>query len=108
MLVPRRPLIASLAAALVLAASTAGRAQDFPSRPIRLVVGFTPGGTTDFMARLLAEKMRGPLGQTVVVENKPGANGALGADLVAKSVPDGYTLYFSTAGVIAVYPHLTN
>ncbi len=82
------------------------QAQDYPNRPIRLVVGFTAGGTTDFMARLLADKLRGPLGQTVIVENKPGANGALGADFVAKSEPDGYTLYFTTAGVVAVYPHL--
>lgn len=82
-------------------------AQDYPSRPIRLVVGFTAGGTTDFMARLLADKLRGPLGQTVFVENRPGANGSIGADFVAKSDPDGYTLYFTTAGVAAVYPHLS-
>jgi tripartite-type tricarboxylate transporter receptor subunit TctC len=88
------------------AAKAQVQAQDYPSRPIRLVVGFTAGGTTDFMARLLAEKLRGPLGQTVIVENKPGANGALGADSVAKSEPDGYTLYFTTAGVVAVLPHL--
>jgi tripartite-type tricarboxylate transporter receptor subunit TctC len=81
-------------------------AQDHPARPIRLVVGFAPGGTTDFMARLLADRLRGPLGQTVFVENKTGANGSIGADFVAKSEPDGYTLYFTTAGVAAVYPHL--
>lgn len=81
-------------------------AADFPVRPIRLVVGFAPGGTTDFMARLLADKLRSPLGKTVVVENRTGANGALGAEFVAKSEPDGYTLYFTTAGVAVVYPHL--
>jgi tripartite-type tricarboxylate transporter receptor subunit TctC len=81
-------------------------AQDYPSRPIRLVVGFAAGGTTDFMARLLAEGLRRPLGQTVVVENRTGANGALGAEYVAKAEADGYTLYFTTAGVAAVYPHL--
>jgi tripartite-type tricarboxylate transporter receptor subunit TctC len=95
----------ALAAALTATAERAP-AQDFPNRPVRMVVGFTAGGTTDFMARLLADKMRGPLGQTVIVENKPGANGSIGAELVAKSEPDGYTLYFTTAGVAAVYPHL--
>jgi len=83
-------------------------AQGYPSRPIRLVVGFAAGGTTDFMARLLADKLREPLHQTVIVENRTGANGALGAEYVAKSEPDGYTLYFTTAGVAAVYPHLRN
>ena len=79
-------------------------AEDYPSRPIRLIVGFAADGTTDFMARLLAEKLRAPLGQIVLVENKTGANGALGAEFVAKSDPDGYTLYFTTAGVATVYP----
>ena len=106
MLVPRRPLIASLAAALVLAASTAGRAQDFPNRPIRLVVGFTPGGTTDFVARLLADRLRGSIGQSVIVENRPGANGAIAAEYVAKSEADGHTLFFSTVGAIAINPAL--
>src|SRR5207249_12124574 len=92
--------------AFVAASTAAASAQDYPSRPIRLVVGFTAGGTTDFMARLLADKLREPLGQTVFVENKPGANGAIGAETVAKAEPDGYTLYFTTAGVAAVTPHL--
>jgi tripartite-type tricarboxylate transporter receptor subunit TctC len=81
-------------------------AQDYPTRPIKLVVGFAAGGTTDFMARLVADKMKGPLGQPVVVENRTGANGAIGAEFVAKSAADGYTLYFTTAGVATVYPHL--
>jgi len=98
-----RMIVATLA---IVINAGAAQAQDFPSRPIRLIVGFAAGGTTDFMARLLAEKLRGPLGQTVVVENKVGANGAIGAELVARSEPDGYTLYFTTAGVAAVYPHL--
>jgi tripartite-type tricarboxylate transporter receptor subunit TctC len=84
----------------------AAEAQVYPSRPIRLVVGFAAGGSTDFMARLLADKLREPLHQPVLLENRTGANGALGAEYVAKSEPDGYTLYFTTAGVAAVYPHL--
>jgi tripartite-type tricarboxylate transporter receptor subunit TctC len=90
----------------VCALAGVAEAQGYPSRPIRLVVGFAAGGTTDFMARLLADKLREPLRQTVVVENRTGANGSLGAEFVAKSEPDGYTLYFTTAGVAAVYPHL--
>ena len=95
-------------AIVVAFCATAGgsSAQEFPSRPIKLVVGFAPGGTTDFMARLVADKLRGPLGQPVVVENRTGANGSLGAEFVAKAAPDGYTLYFTTAGVATVYPHL--
>ena len=83
-----------------------GAGADYPNRPLRLVVGFSAGGTTDFMARLLADRMRGPLGQIVIVENKTGANGAIAAEYVARSEPDGYTLYFTTAGVAVIYPHL--
>ena len=91
--------LGSVALAVLLATwAGAAPAQDYPSRPIRLVVGFAPGGTTDYMARLLADRLRGPLGQSVFVENKTGANGSLGAEAVAKSEPDGYTLYFTTAG----------
>jgi tripartite-type tricarboxylate transporter receptor subunit TctC len=81
-------------------------AQDFPSRPVRLVVAFTAGGTTDFVARLLSERLKTPLGQSVIVENRPGANGAIGAEYVAKSEPDGYTLFFTTVGAVAINPAL--
>jgi tripartite-type tricarboxylate transporter receptor subunit TctC len=100
-------LCGTLCAAGICASSGVAGAQGYPSRPIRLVVGFAAGGTTDFMARLLAEKLREPLRQSVIVENRTGANGALGAEFVVKAEPDGYTLYFTTAGVAAVYPHLT-
>jgi tripartite-type tricarboxylate transporter receptor subunit TctC len=104
---PRKfPLRLTLALVCLVATNAGSAAQDYPARPIRLVVGFAAGGTTDFMARLLADKLRGPLGQPVVVENRTGANGALGAEFVAKSAADGYTLYFTTAGVATVYPHL--
>src|SRR5215472_11409126 len=104
---PRRFILSLAVACIGLAVTGApARAQDYPTRPIKLIVGFAPGGTTDFMARLLADKMRGPLGQPVVVENRTGANGALGAEYVAKAEPDGYMLYFTTAGVATVYPHL--
>jgi tripartite-type tricarboxylate transporter receptor subunit TctC len=89
----------------LLAPATAA-AQDFPTRPIRLIVAFSAGGTTDFVARLIADKVKGPLGQAIVVENKPGASGAIGADYVSKAEPDGYTLFFSTAGALAINPSL--
>jgi tripartite-type tricarboxylate transporter receptor subunit TctC len=96
-----------IAAAVAVALATGGAAaQDYPSRPIRLIVAFAAGGTTDFVARQLAEKAKASLGQSIVVENKPGANGAIGADFVAKSEPDGYTLFFSTAGALAINPSM--
>lgn len=94
----------ALLSALLVTATAA--AQDFPTRPIRLIVAFSAGGTTDFVARLIADKVKGPLGQAVVVENKPGANGAIGADYVSKAEPDGYTLFFSTAGALAINPSM--
>ena len=82
------------AALLLLSAFLASpaQAQDYPNRPMRLVVPFSPGGSSDGISRLLAQKVGAALGQPMVVENKPGAGGSLGTDLVAKSKPDGYTL----------------
>jgi tripartite-type tricarboxylate transporter receptor subunit TctC len=88
--------------------ATRGQAQDYPARPIRFILGFAAGGTTDFIARILAEKLRAPLGQAVVVDNKPGANGAIAAEYVARSEPDGYTLFFTTVGAVAINPGLRN
>jgi len=82
----------------------AASAQDFPSRPIRLVVAFTAGGTTDFVARLLSDRLKASLGQSVIVENRPGANGAIAAEYVAKSEADGHTLFFTTVGAVAINP----
>jgi tripartite-type tricarboxylate transporter receptor subunit TctC len=82
-------------------------AQDFPSRVVRIVVAFPPGGPTDFVARLLADKLKASLGQNVIIENKPGANGAIGADYVAKSEADGHLLFLTTVGAVAITPHLS-
>jgi tripartite-type tricarboxylate transporter receptor subunit TctC len=100
--------LAKFAAALLLfaAAAPAAQAQDFPNRPIRMVIAFPPGGPTDFVGRLVADKVKDILGQSVIIENKAGANGALGADTVAKSPPDGYTLFLSTVGAVGITPNM--
>ncbi len=100
-------LAAFASAILALAAiTTTAPAQDFPNRPIRIVIAFPAGGPTDFVGRLVADKVKDMLGQPVIIENKPGANGALGADSVAKAAPDGYTLFLSTVGAVAITPHM--
>ena len=76
-------------------------AQTWPAKPIRFIVPFAPGGANDLLARAAAEGASAQLGQAIVIENKPGAGGTLGADLVAKSSPDGYTFLISAAGVIS-------
>ena len=83
-----------------------GNAQTYPSRPVRLVVGFPPGGANDILARLVGARMQEAWGQTVVVENKPGANAIIGTDFVAKSAPDGYTLLIGASGAMAFNPGL--
>ncbi|MEO3472936.1 tripartite tricarboxylate transporter substrate-binding protein [Roseomonas sp. CAU 1739] len=92
MTIDRRTLL--LSASGVLAAPALAVAQDFPNRPIRIVVPFPAGGTTDLLARLFAQRMTETMGQSVVVENRGGGGGSIGADVVAKAAPDGYTLLF--------------
>jgi len=94
-------------AALVLAAFAAGTSfsQTYPAKPVRIVAPFAPGGGTDFIARLVAQKLTDRLGQQVIVENKPGAGGNLGAEFAVKSAPDGYTLLL-IAGSYTVNPSI--
>jgi tripartite-type tricarboxylate transporter receptor subunit TctC len=99
--------LAALSAALAFfGLAGAAHAQDYPSRTVKIVVAFPAGGPTDFVARVLADKLKGILGQSVIIENKPGANAAIGAESVAKSDPDGYTLFFTTAGAVVINPHM--
>jgi tripartite-type tricarboxylate transporter receptor subunit TctC len=89
-------------AAILVAAAGATTAQPYPSRPIRLVVPFAPGGSADFVGRLVGQKLSETVGQQVVVENRGGGSGMIGNEQVAKSVPDGYTLTIGTLGPFAV------
>jgi len=91
-------------AALLAAASCIAAAQPFPSRPVKIVVPFAPGGNLDITARLIGESMSKTLGQPFVVENRAGAGGAVGQEVVARSAPDGYTLVAATTGTTIVSP----
>ncbi len=98
--IPRRAALA--AAPLLLAQPHLARAQNFPTRPIRMVVPFAGGGATDITARVVAEYMGHALGQPVVVDNRAGAGGNIGTDLVAKAEPDGHTLLMATIGTASI------
>ncbi|MGE8681302.1 MAG: Bug family tripartite tricarboxylate transporter substrate binding protein [Achromobacter marplatensis] len=92
----------SVAAAATLALSAAASAQEWPARPITLIVPFPPGGTTDIFARTIAQHMRPALGESIVVENKPGAAGNLGVAAAARAQPDGYTIVLGSVGTQTV------
>lgn len=99
----RRSLVLAGLAAMLVPGFTA--AQDFPTRPIKLIVGYPPGGSNDIVARLIAPRLGEALGTTVVVENRAGVSGVIGADSVAKAAPDGYTLLAASASPVVITPH---
>ena len=110
---PRRRSIFRLAvlagAALTLvggAQAAVAQAKSWPTKPIRVIVNYPPGGAADVMARLISQPVGEALGQPLVVENRAGANGNIGGEAVAKADPDGYTFLFSSGGMVSVNPHI--
>ena len=95
-----------IAGAIALSLQGLAHAQSYPSKPIRMIVPYPPGGGTDIFARLLAAKLSPALGQQVVIEQRPGAGGVIGADVAAKAAPDGYTLLIGQASNLAINQHL--
>ncbi len=107
MSIQRRRIVGAtlaLGAAMAVVHAPALAQGDWPSKPIRIVVPYPPGGSSDIIARSISQPLSVALGQPVIVENKPGANGNLGADYVAKSAPDGYTLLLCDVGALAISP----
>lgn len=101
-----RITVASLALLSLLASVSVSAQQNYPNRPIRFIVPFAPGGGTDFVGRLVAQKLGDRLGQQLVVENRSGAGGAIGTNLVASAAPDGYTLLLGMVSPLAISPNL--
>lgn len=98
-----RILLCIIGSFLITASASA---QQYPTKPVRLIVAFAPGGASDVLARLLAQRLGDSLGQSVIVDNRPSAGGIIGSDLVAKAAPDGYTLLLGSAAAFAIAPHL--
>ena len=90
--------------ALIAGLANIGHAQPYPSKVVRLVVASAPGGGSDLVARTLASKLGPSLGQQVIAENRPGAGGRIGAEVVAKAAPDGYTLLVGTSSLMVITP----
>ncbi len=101
-----KTLMFALAVAAVLATAVEARADDYPSKPVRILVGFAPGGGTDVTTRIVAPGLAKRLGQTIIVENHPGAGGNIAAEMAAKAPPDGYTLLMGTIAALSVNPSL--
>ena len=100
-----RSIVVALCAGLALAVSA--QAQDYPTKPVRMLVGFPPGGATDLVARLLQPRLAEAFKQEIIVDNRPGANSVIAADLTAKAAPDGYTLHLATLAALTISPTIT-
>jgi tripartite-type tricarboxylate transporter receptor subunit TctC len=99
-------LVGFLIAASLISVPLSGAAQSYPSKPIRIVLGYSTGGTADNLGRMITEKLTAALGQSVLIDNRPGASGNIAAQIVSKAPPDGYTLLFGNTGELSINPHL--
>jgi tripartite-type tricarboxylate transporter receptor subunit TctC len=99
-----RKLAAAAAACCAVAAAAPIAAQDYPVKPVRIIIGFPPGGATDLVSRMMAPKFTGIFKQQFIVDNRPGANGVIGSDLAAKAAPDGYAIHLATIGSLVLSP----
>lgn len=104
--IPRILCAAASGLLLAMAAGTA-TAEEYPTRPVRIIVGFPPGGATDLVARIIAPKLGEALKQQVIIDNRAGANGTIGAGLAASATPDGYSLHLGTLGALVISPTIT-
>ena len=104
--ISRSPVFCALLSLLAAACIPAAHAQPYPSKPVRIIVGFAAGGPSDIVARLMAQQLTERLGRQVVVENRPGATGMIGAEIVAKAPPDGHALYLASQTTHAVAPYM--
>ncbi|HEY9572394.1 MAG TPA: tripartite tricarboxylate transporter substrate-binding protein, partial [Pusillimonas sp.] len=102
----KKHIASTLAIALMATAGATAHAAAYPEKPVTMIVGFSPGGFTDVVARLVSRHLEQKLGQTFVVENKPGAAGTIAANMVAKAAPDGYTLLMGHSNSNATAPAL--
>ena len=102
----RRAWLCAAVSVVALSVGTAAQAQTYPTKPIKMVVPFAAGGGTDVLARVVGEKMSAGLGQPVIIDNKPGAAGLIGTDMVAKAAPDGYTIVMSLSNALLTAPFL--
>ncbi|MBK6005917.1 tripartite tricarboxylate transporter substrate binding protein [Ramlibacter ginsenosidimutans] len=100
----RRSFLAAAAATLLAAAPVLARADTYPSKPIRVIVPFAPGGASDFVARILAPRLQAELGQTILIDNRAGAAGNIGMEMAAQAAPDGYTAFLGNVGTLAINP----
>jgi tripartite-type tricarboxylate transporter receptor subunit TctC len=102
-----RAAMSVLAVAIAAAAAAPASAQGYPSRPVRIIIGFPPGGATDLVSRLMAPKYVAAFKQQFIVDNRPGANGTIGSNIAAKSTPDGHTIHLATIGSLVISPAIT-